>query len=184
MEISRDYDKWKEDLLKIEEKIQNSQREGKMVLDQENVFKFIIPQFKTMLSFKLVERKPVESEIIGLLIITQSGVPIYTKLGANLKTDKMILSGLLTAINHLSESIGAGKNKGRLQEVLYDKFWITVQPIKNGFVAVIASEATAEIRMLANGIADRIKEVPIVISELTTNLEEKIQDILNQMIIK
>ncbi len=179
-----DYDKWKEDLLKIEEKIQNSQRQGKMVLDREDVFKYILPQFKTMLSFKLAERKPVESEVIGLLIITQSGVPVYTKLGANLKTDKMILSGLLTAINHLSESIGAGKDKGRLQEVLYDKFWITVQPIKNGFVAVIASEATAEIRMLANGIADRIKEVPIVISELTTNLEDKIQDILDQMVIK
>jgi len=179
-----DYRKWKDDIQKIENSVNKSKQEGKVVLDQENVLKHIIPQFKSILSFKLVERKPKKSDIMGLLVISTSGVPIYTKIGKNLKTDKMILSGLLTAINQLAESVIKGKNKGRLQEVLYDKFWIIVQPIKNGIVAVIASDDTAEIRMWANSIANKVKEVPIVISELTSDLEKQIIDIINQMNIK
>jgi tetratricopeptide (TPR) repeat protein len=179
-----DYEKWKEDLAIIEEQINKAQSEGKMELDLESVFKYILPQFKTLLSFKLAERKPKETTVLGVLIITESGVPIYTNLGSNLKTDKMILSGLLTAINQLSESIVEGKDEGRLREVLYEKFLITVQPIKNGIVAVIATEATAEIRLWANAIAERVVEVPVVISQLTSKLDKEIGDIITQMKIK
>jgi tetratricopeptide (TPR) repeat protein len=179
-----DYEKWKEDLAIIEEQIKKAESEGKMELDLESVFKYILPQFKTLLSFKLAERKPKETSVLGVLIITESGVPIYTNLGSNLKTDKMILSGLLTAINQLSESIVEGKDEGRLREVLYEKFLITVQPIKNGIVAVIATEATAEIRLWANAIAERVVEVPVVISQLTSKLDGEIGDIITQMKIK
>jgi len=184
LEKEIDYEKWKEDIITIEESISKAQSEGKMELDLDSVFKYILPQFKTMLSFKLAERKPKETTVLGVLIITESGVPIYTNLGSNLKTDKMILSGLLTAINQLSESIVEGKDEGRLREVLYEKFLITVQPIKNGIVAVIATEATAEIRLWANAIADRVVEVPVVISQLTSILDEEIGDIITQMNIK
>jgi hypothetical protein len=184
LEKEIDYEKWKEELAKIENSISKAQNEGKMELDLESVFKYILPQFKTMLSFKLAERKPIKTQVMGVLIITESGVPIYTNLGSSLKTDKMILSGLLTAINQLSESIVEGKDEGRLREVLYDKFLITVQPIKNGIVAVIATEATAEIRLWANAIADRVVEVPVVISQLTSKLDEEIGDIITQMNIK
>lgn len=184
LEEEIDYEKWKEDITTIEESISKAQNEGQMELDLESVFKYILPQFKTMLSFKLAERKPKETSVLGVLIITESGVPIYTNLGSNLKTDKMILSGLLTAINQLSESIVEGKDEGRLREVLYEKFLITVQPIKNGIVAVIATEATAEIRLWANAIAERVIEVPVVISQLTSILDEEIGDIITQMKIK
>ncbi len=184
LEEEIDYEKWKEDITTIEESISKAQNEGKMELDLESVFKYILPQFKTMLSFKLAERKPKETSVLGVLIITESGVPIYTNLGSNLKTDKMILSGLLTAINQLSESIVEGKDEGRLREVLYEKFLITIQPIKNGIVAVIATEATAEIRLWANAIAERVIEVPVVISQLTSILDEEICDIITQMKIK
>ncbi|MHA1591879.1 MAG: tetratricopeptide repeat protein [Candidatus Heimdallarchaeaceae archaeon] len=179
-----DYEKWKNDLIIIEEQINKAQSEGKMELDLESVFKYVLPQFKTLLSFKLAERKPKETKVMGVLIITESGVPIYTNLGKSLKTDKMILSGLLTAINQLSESIVEGKDEGRLREVLYEKFLITIQPIKNGIVAVIATEATAEIRLWANAIADRVVEVPVVISQLTSKLDSEIGDIITQMKIK
>ncbi|HUT82085.1 MAG TPA: hypothetical protein VMZ29_12865 [Candidatus Bathyarchaeia archaeon] len=179
-----DYDTWKRELLQFEEKIIKAEKEGKMVLDQESIFQYILPQFKSMLSFKLAERKTKESEVIGLFVISESGVPIYTKLSKSLNADKMILSGLLTAVNHLSESVVEGKDKGRLREVLYEKFWITIQPIKNGLVALIATEATAEVRSWANTIATRIVEVPVVISEMTDELEVKIKDIIKQMNIK
>ena len=179
-----DYDEWKKDLASVEQGINNAFKEGKVVLDTDSMFKFILPQLKSILSFKLMERKQIESKIIGLLVISESGVPILSKLDQSLKTNQLILSGLLTAINHLSASIIEGDDKGMLREVLYDKFWITVQPIKNGLVAVIATDATAEIRLWANVIADRVKEVPVVISEFTTQLEEKIKDLLDQMKIK
>ncbi|MHA1220396.1 MAG: hypothetical protein ACTSQB_01545, partial [Candidatus Heimdallarchaeota archaeon] len=179
-----DYEKWKNDFFQFEDKIIQAEKEGKMVLDRESIFNYILPQFKSMLSFKLAERKPKESDVLGLFVITESGVPIYTKLGKSLKADKLIMSGLLTAITHLSESVVEGKDKGRLQEVLYEEFWIIVQPIKNGFVAVIATEAAAEVRLWAHSIATRVKEVPVVVSELTDKLEEKIGDIIDQMNIK
>jgi tetratricopeptide (TPR) repeat protein len=179
-----DYDIWKEDLDKIEVLIGNAQREGQMELERYNVFKYILPQFKSMLSFKLVERKPKESTVLGLFIISESGVPIYTKLGSSLNADKMIISGLLTAIHNLSDSVVAGKDKGRLREVLYEDLWITVQPIKNGIVAVIASEATADIRLWADTIATKVGEVPVVITELKNELEVNIQEIIEQMNIK
>ncbi|MBN1329636.1 MAG: hypothetical protein JXA54_09200 [Candidatus Heimdallarchaeota archaeon] len=179
-----DYDNWKRELMQFEEKIIQAEKKGKMELDQESIFQYILPQFKSMLSFKLAERKPIKSEVIGLFVISESGVPVYTKLGKSLNADKMILSGLLTAVNHLSESVVEGKDKGRLREVLYEKFWITIQPIKNGLVALIATEATAEVRSWANTIAARIVEVPIVISEMTNELEVYIKDIIMQMNIK
>ncbi|NHJ40017.1 MAG: hypothetical protein FK731_08290 [Asgard group archaeon] len=179
-----DYDIWREDLDQIESLINNAQIEGKMELERYNLFRYILPQFKSMLSFKLVERKPKESTVLGLFIISESGVPIYTKLGSSLNADKMIISGLLTAINNLSESVVTGKDKGRLREVLYEDLWITVQPIKNGIVAVIASEATVDIRLWADTIATKIGEVPIVITELKNELEENIQEIIEQMNIQ
>ncbi|MHA1305655.1 MAG: tetratricopeptide repeat protein [Candidatus Heimdallarchaeota archaeon] len=179
-----DLDKWKEDIVNIESTIKTAHKEGKMELDRESVFKYIIPQFKSMLSFKLVERKPVKANVIGLLVITESGVPIYSNLDKSIKTNQLILSGLLAAINQLSSSILDGQEKGRLQEVLYDNFWITVQPLTHGIVAVIASDATAEIRMWASDIADRIKEVPITITEFTDQMVDKIGDLLEQMDIK
>ncbi|NHK31696.1 MAG: hypothetical protein FK730_10115 [Asgard group archaeon] len=179
-----DYDKWKEDLDKIETLISNAQSEGQMELERYNVFKYILPQFKSMLSFKLVERKQKESTVLGLFIISESGVPVYTKLGSSLNADKMIISGLLTAISNLSESVVAGKDKGRLREVLYEDLWIIVQPIKNGIVAVIASEATADIRLWADTIATKVGEVPVVITELKNELEDNIEKIIEQMNIK
>ncbi|HUU77555.1 MAG TPA: tetratricopeptide repeat protein [candidate division Zixibacteria bacterium] len=179
-----DFQKWYDDLLNIENKISKAVEEGKLVLDTDSVFKHILPQFKSILSIKLTEKKPVVSKVIGLLIISQSGVPVFTKLEKSLQTNQLILSGLLTAIDHLSESIIEGKDKGRLREVHYDKFWIIIQPIMNGIVAVIATEATAEIRLWANVIADRVEEVPIVISEFTNKVENKISDLLEQMQIK
>jgi len=179
-----DLEKWKEDINNIESTIKTALKEGKMELDQESVFKFIIPQFKSMLSFKLVERKHIKAKVIGLLVITESGVPIYSNLDESIKTNQLILSGLLAAINQLSGSIIDGQEKGRLQEVLYDKFWITVQPLTHGIVAVIASDATAEIRMWASDIADRIKEVPITITEFSDQMVDKIGDLLKQMNIQ
>ncbi len=179
-----DYDVWKQDLTNIEQGINKAKDEGQLVLDTNSIFKYVSPQLKSILSFKLMDRKQIDSEIIGLLIISESGVPILSKLRDSVKTNQLILSGLLTAINHLSESIIEGRDKGRLREVLYDEFWIVVQPIKNGLVAVIATEATAEIRLWANVIAERVAEVPIVISEFTTQLEDKIKDLLTQMNIK
>ncbi len=176
-----DYGVWKQKLTNIEQGIAEAKNEGQLVLDTDSLFKLISPQLKSILSFKLMDRKQIESEIIGLLIISESGVPILSKLRESVKTNQLILSGLLTAINHLSESIIEGQDKGRLREILYDEFWIAVQPIKNGLVAVIATEATAEIRLWANVIADRVVEVPIVISEFTTQLENKIKDLLTQM---
>jgi len=161
LEKEIDYEKWKEEINVIEESISKAQSEGKMELDLEIVFNHILPQFKTLLSFKLADRKPKKTTVLGVLIITESGVPIYTNLGSNLKTDKMILSGLLTAINQLSESIVEGKDEGRLREVL-----------------------TAEIRLWANAIAERVVEVPVVISQLTSKLDEEIGDIITQMKIK
>ncbi|MHA1504849.1 MAG: hypothetical protein ACTSPT_06630, partial [Candidatus Heimdallarchaeota archaeon] len=166
-----DLEKWKEDINNIESTIKTALKEGKMELDQESVFKFIIPQFKSMLSFKLVERKHIKAKVIGLLVITESGVPIYSNLDESIKTNQLI-------------RIIDGQEKGRLQEVLYDKFWITVQPLTHGIVAVIASDATAEIRMWASDIADRIKEVPITITEFSDQMVDKIGDLLKQMNIQ
>ena len=176
-----DLEKWQEDIKNIESTIFTAHKNGKMELDRESVFKYIIPQFKSMLSFKLIERKPVKAKVIGLLVITESGVPIYSNLDVSIKTNQLILSGVLAAINQLSGSIIEGQEKGRLQEVLYDNFWITIQPLTHGIVAVIASDATAEIRMWASDIADRIKEVPITITEFTDQMVDKIGDLLEQM---
>ena len=179
-----DYQKWEEELGKVEQSINKAIEVGKFVLDSDSLFKFILPQFKSILSFKMMEKKPLESKVMGLLIISESGVPLVSKLEKNLQSNKLILSGLLTAIDHLSESIIEGKDKGRLREVHYDKFWITIQPIVNGIVAVIATEATADVRLWANIIAERVEEVPKVISEFDTILEDKLADIIEQMKIE
>jgi len=178
-----DYDRWKEEYQKLEDLIVKGEKEGKLKIEQETIFKYILPQFKSMLSFKLPDRKQRESVVLGLLVINDSGFPVYTKLGKNLKADKLILSGLITAISHFSESI-VDKDKGRLREILYEGMWLTAQPIKNGMVVVIAKEATAEIRLWANRIANRVKEVPTEISEMNNDLEADIKEILEQMNFK
>ncbi|MCF2143064.1 MAG: hypothetical protein K9W42_05135 [Candidatus Heimdallarchaeota archaeon] len=175
-----DFEQWKQEYERVAELVVKGEKEGKLKVQEETIFKYILPQIKSMLSFKLPERKHRKSVVLGLLVINDSGIPVFTKLSKNLETDKLILSGLITAISHFSESIVSGKDKGRLREILYEGIWLTTQPIKNGLVVVIAEEATAEIRIWASSIANRIKEVPAIV-EMKNELTVDIDDILKQM---
>ncbi|MBD3190896.1 MAG: hypothetical protein GF308_09645 [Candidatus Heimdallarchaeota archaeon] len=181
--ISKKYDmkKWSEDVEKVEELIARAQTKQKMELKQQHLIETLLPQFKSMLSMKLVERKQKEVKILGMLVISKSGVPIYTKLKSNLQANRLLLSGMLTAIDNLAHNILEGKDRGRLKDISYEDFAIILHPIKDGLIAIIASEATADVRMWAGFIAERVKEVPVVISEITSQLEENIGDLLEQM---
>ncbi|RLI69537.1 MAG: hypothetical protein DRP02_02710 [Candidatus Gerdarchaeota archaeon] len=175
-----DFEQWKQEYQTVVDLVVKGEKEGKLKVQEETIFKYILPQIKSMLSFKLPERKHRKSIVLGLLVINDSGIPVFTKLSKNLETDKLILSGLITAISHFSESIISGKDKGRLREILYEGIWLTTQPVKNGLVVVIAEEATAEIRIWASSIANRIKEVPAIV-EMKNELTIDIDDILKQM---
>jgi hypothetical protein len=85
------------------------------------------------------------------------------------------------AITHLAGEITESKEMWRLQDVAYEHFTITIQAIKNGLIAVIATEMTSEIRMWSSSIADRIKEVPVVITRFVDEIPEKIKDLQERM---
>lgn len=80
--LSKKYDlnKWSEDLTRIEELVATAQTKQKMELKQQHIIETLLPQFKSMLSMKLLERKPKKVKVLGMLVISKSGVPIYTKL--------------------------------------------------------------------------------------------------------
>ncbi|GAH35044.1 unnamed protein product, partial [marine sediment metagenome] len=107
--------------------------------------------------------------------------PIYSKLKDKLKANDLLLSGLLMAITQLAESILEGKEIGRLKDVNYDDFCITLQAIKNGIVAVIASEVSSEIRMWSMALANRIKEIPPVVTKFVSTVPSKIDDLLEEV---
>ncbi len=169
------------DLVILEKIIKESKNTSNMKVEGPKMIENILPQFKTMLSFKVIQKVKQESELLGILVITESGVPIFSKLKSRLKTNDLVLSGLLMAINQLSTNIISEKEQGRLQDVHYENFSITIQTIKNGIVAIIASKLNAEIKILATTIAERIGEVPVVITEASGDIEEKIKDIIIQM---
>jgi len=60
----------------------------------------------------------------------------------------------------LAESITGDKEIRRLKDVFYEDFTISLQAIKNGIIAVIASEMSSEIRIWTLSLAERIKEIP------------------------
>ncbi len=176
-----DFETLKKDLDKIENSIQNARNTGLLEVAGQNIIEYILPQFKSLLSLKLIQTKRKEVEVLGLLIISESGIPIFSKLKDKLKANDLLLSGLLMAINQLAESIIEGEEIGRLKDVNYDDFCITLQAIKNGIVAVIASEVSSEIRMWSMAVAGRIKEIPRVVTKFVSDVPNKIEDLLEEV---
>ncbi len=176
-----DFETLKKDLDKIENSIQNARNTGLLEVAGQNIIEYILPQFKSLLSLKLIQTKRKEVEVLGLLIISESGIPIFSKLKDKLKANDLLLSGLLMAINQLAESIIEGEEIGRLKDVNYDDFCITLQAIKNGIVAVIASEVSSEIRMWSMAVAGRIKEIPRVVTKFVSDVPNRIEDLLEEV---
>ncbi|MHA1692037.1 MAG: tetratricopeptide repeat protein [Candidatus Heimdallarchaeaceae archaeon] len=176
-----DFETLKRDLDKIEHSIQNARNTGLLEVAGQNIIEYILPQFKSLLSLKLVQTKRKDVEVLGLLIISESGIPIFSKLKDKLKTNDLLLSGLLMAITQFAESLLVGKEIGRLKDVNYEDLCITLQAIKNGLVAVIASEVSSEIRMWSMSLANRIKEIPSVVTKFVSDVPHKIEDLLEEV---
>ncbi len=176
-----DFETLKKDLDKIENGIQNARNTGLLEIAGQNIIEYILPQFKSLLSLKLIQKKRKDVEVLGLLIISESGIPIFSKLKDKLKANDLLLSGLLMAITQFAESILVGKEIGRLKDVNYEDFCITLQAIKNGLVAVIASEVSSEIRMWSMALANRIKEIPPVATKFVSDVPNKIEDLLEEV---
>ncbi|MHA1809857.1 MAG: tetratricopeptide repeat protein, partial [Candidatus Heimdallarchaeaceae archaeon] len=75
-----DFETLKRDLDKIEHSIQNARNTGLLEVAGQNIIEYILPQFKSLLSLKLVQTKRKDVEVLGLLIISESGIPIFSKL--------------------------------------------------------------------------------------------------------
>ncbi|MHA1258655.1 MAG: tetratricopeptide repeat protein [Candidatus Heimdallarchaeaceae archaeon] len=176
-----DYQNIQEYLNEIQESIQNAKDTGVLDLREKNIIEYTLPQFKNLLSLKLVQTKKKDVEILGILIISESGIPIYSKLKDKLKANDLLLSGLLMAINQLAESILEGEEVGKLRDVNYEDFCITLQGIKNGIIAVIASEVRSEVRMWSLSLAEKIKEVPPVVTKFVSTVPDKIAGLLEQV---
>lgn len=153
-------DALKKDIDEVEKNIRLSEKTGTLQIKKQNVIDYILPQFKSLLSLKVESSKNHETEILGVLVISESGVPVYSNLKEKLKANDILLSGLLMAINQLAESITGDKEIRRLKDVFYEDFTISLQAIKNGIIAVIASEMSSEIRIWTLSLAERIKEIP------------------------
>jgi len=169
------------DLNRIEESIVKARDTGQLDVKGKNVIEYILPQFKSLLSLKMMQTKQKDVEILGVLVISDSGIPVFSKLKEKLKANDLLLSGLLMAITQFAESILDGKDIGRLKDVNYEDFCITLQAIKNGIVAVIATEVSSEIRMWSMALANRIKEIPPVVTKFVSTLPNKIEDLLEQI---
>ncbi len=182
-ELSKDIDIFDlmNDIDVIEESINKAIKTGQLDIQSQNIIEFILPQFKSLLSLKLTQAKQKTVEVLGLLIISDSGIPIYSKLKDKLKANDLLLSGLLMAITQFAESILEGDEIGRLKDVNYEDFCITLQAIKNGLVAVIASEVSSDIRMWSMTLANRIKEIPPVVTKFVSTVPSKIEDLLEQV---
>ncbi len=170
-----------DDINLIKQSILNAKSSGEIKLPLNKALNFIIPQFQKILNFKLLETKKKEVQTLGVLVISDSGIPVFTKLSDSLKADDLLLSGLLMAINQLANSIIKGQHTGRLKNVSYADFSITLQAIKNGMIAIITTEITAEVRIMAMALAERIKEIPGAVNEFVTSIQPKIEDLLYQM---
>ncbi|TET81273.1 MAG: tetratricopeptide repeat protein, partial [Candidatus Heimdallarchaeota archaeon] len=118
------------DLNRIEESIVKARDTGQLDVKGKNVIEYILPQFKSLLSLKMMQTKQKDVEILGVLIISDSGIPVFSKLKEKLKADDLLLSGLLMAITQFAESILDGRDIGRLKDVNYEDFCITLQAIK------------------------------------------------------
>jgi len=124
-------DALKKDIDEVEKNIRLSEKTGTLKIKKQNVIDYILPQFKSLLSLKVESSKNHETEILGVLVISESGVPVYSNLKEKLKANDILLSGLLMAINQLAESITGDKEIRRLKDVFYEDFTISLQAIKN-----------------------------------------------------
>lgn len=168
-----------EDIQKIKTAIQAARTADELKLSLGSALEYLLPQFRNLLSFKIEQKKIKNAKILGILIISEAGIPVYSKIASELKTDDLLLSGLIMAISQLANDIVEGQ--GRLKEVNYGNFSITLQAIKNGMIAVIASEITASVRIWALTIAEKLKEIPAVVVSYSEAVLKKVGDIIEQM---
>jgi len=70
-------DALKKDIDEVEKNIRLSEKTGTLQIKKQNVIDYILPQFKSLLSLKVESSKNHETEILGVLVISESACRKY-----------------------------------------------------------------------------------------------------------
>ncbi|MHA1167850.1 MAG: tetratricopeptide repeat protein [Candidatus Hodarchaeales archaeon] len=179
-----DFKKWHKDVETVTKSLNRAKITGIFEFEKENAVDYILPRFKSMLSLKPAERAQKEAETLGLLVISKSGTPVFSKFVDKLKVDDILLSGLIMAITTIASGIIERKDvKGleRLQDVVYEDFSLSFKEIENGLIAVITSTTTSASRIWVSAVANRIGSLPYPVrSGLASEIRKNISELLEQ----
>lgn len=119
-----------------------------------------------------IQRKPkqVESTLYGLLVLLDSGIPVYhCYFDERMKKDALLVSGLLTAVNSFTQELFSQGSQGSLKSIAHEDITIIVEKISsNCNLVFFADKDTSELRTKLMQIA---REIKIKGEEMSFNID-------------
>ncbi|MEA2071122.1 MAG: hypothetical protein U9O98_07505 [Asgard group archaeon] len=122
---------------------------------------FLKTSNNSILSFQLLKKpKIIKSSVYGILITTESGVPIYSKyFDERLKKNDVLVSGFLSSISSFTEEILSRKTPGSLKNITHEEMTILIEKVKKQLLLILFVEKdTHELRVKISQIKREIKE--------------------------
>ncbi|MBD3193249.1 MAG: hypothetical protein GF308_21625 [Candidatus Heimdallarchaeota archaeon] len=134
-----------ENITELETKIK---QQIKLEDKRESLLRRISKNIQEAFKFVFVKR-PVEIEFTlhGLLIIKDSGIPLYSKIiNDDIISDDILLTGLITAINDFSSHLFSRTNTGALSSIVHENLNILLEKENGLLIALIVDKNTFELR--------------------------------------
>ncbi|WP_371804681.1 tetratricopeptide repeat protein [Candidatus Lokiarchaeum ossiferum] len=150
----------------VEEKIneiENQKRESNISLDRnqilQNSFNLLSSSFSNI---DADNSKKIDYEIYGLLVLSKSGLPLYSNyLDTHFSASELVISGLISAISSFSSSIFASKSSGHLKSIQHDDVNIILEYHSNMLLALICDTDTFEIRSKMISFSEKLNELDL-----------------------
>lgn len=87
------------------------------------------------------QQKETDTSLLGILVMTDSGLPIYSRyFDEEIKTQDMLLSGLITAVSSFIKDVFASETGGSLKSISHEHVTIIIERISQNVSLVFFSE--------------------------------------------
>lgn len=156
--------KMERDPSEVEEKIdeiKKQQSELKESLDRHQILQSSFNLLSNSFSrIDIDNSKKIEYKIFGLLVLSKSGLPLYSNyLDTQFSASELIISGLISAISSFSNSIFATKSSGHLKSIKHEDVNIILEYHSDMLLALICDTDTFEIRSKMISFSEKLNKL-------------------------
>lgn len=179
---------------RAKEQYKRIKKSSKKLSKQEKTKGFLLyiqKSIGSILSFSLFRNpKKIDAELHGVLLSSESGIPVYSKyFGDKMKQNPILASGLLSAVSLFANELFSKTSSGSLKSITHEDVTILIEKITEDYTIIFFTEKdTSELRtklmQMARELDSFSKEKTILLKENLTQNNPLLNNIMEKSISK